>query len=68
MIVSIENLLKNISGEPININKPAKIPKIGAVKKNLKGANIGGAWSSESPLKFKVYRFHHSNNSIGICT
>ena len=34
---------------------PAKIPKSGAERKNLAGADSGGAWSNERPLKFKVY-------------
>jgi hypothetical protein len=42
-IVVGENLLKIISAGLLKISNPIKIPKIGAVRKNLNGTEIGGA-------------------------
>ena len=50
---SVENLLIKVVASLKNIRIPAKTPKSGAVRKNLRGAEIGGAWSIESPLSSK---------------
>jgi hypothetical protein len=43
IIASIEYLFLKISVSLISIKRPAITPKSGAVKKNLNGADIGGA-------------------------
>ena len=52
---SMEYLLISEAWSLKKIKNPANIPKRGAVRKNLSGADMGGAWSIDSPLKSKSH-------------
>jgi len=63
-MASKEYLLIREAESLIKINIPAKIPNKGAVIKKRSGAQMGGAWSIESPLKSKKTLYSTIRESI----